>query len=47
MVYYTFKNCCEEAKNSNTEKQSEKYICLFLFIDILLLISNLLATCES
>ena len=29
----------------NNKKNREKYICLFLFIDILLLISNMLATC--
>ena len=37
---------CKISIEKNKEK-IEKYICLFLFIDILLLISNLLATWET
>ena len=43
-------HCRGEVKNINREKQIKKikkYICLFLFIDILLLISSMLATCET
>ena len=39
-------HCRGEVKNINREKQRKnikKYICLFLFIDILLLISSMLA----
>jgi len=37
---------CKISIEKNKEK-IEKYICLFLFIDILLLISSMLATCET
>ena len=43
-------HCRGEVKNINREKQRKnikKYICLFLFIDILLLISSMLATIET
>ena len=43
-------HCRGEVKNINREKQRKnikKYICLFLFIDILLLISSMLAICET
>jgi len=43
-------HCRGEVKNINIEKQRKnikKYICLFLFIDILLLIRSMLATCET
>ena len=42
-------HCRGEVKNINREKQRKnikKYICLFLFIDILLLISSMLATAK-